>query len=225
MGRKSKVLSEIKLKVVEEYITGVKSMTQIAYELQISYSTIQDWVTKYKIFGVPGLITETSNTCYSAKIRTQAITDYFNGKGSLREICIRYNISSHSILRRWIKQHNCDKIFSSCHNKGAAIMTTGRKTTYDERVEIVAFCIANANDYNLTSNKYKVSYQQVYGWIKKYNTNGYAALVDRRGKHKIYDELNESEKYAIQLKLLEAENKRLKMENDLLKKLEEIERR
>lgn len=104
-------------------------------------------------------------------------------------------------------------------------MTTGRKTTYDERVEIVAFCIANANDYNLTSNKYKVSYQQVYGWIKKYNTNGYAALVDRRGKHKIYDELNESEKYAIQLKLLEAENKRLKMENDLLKKLEEIERR
>ncbi|MBN1045006.1 helix-turn-helix domain-containing protein [Clostridium botulinum] len=61
MGRKSKVLSEIKLNVVEEYIIGIKIMTQIAYELQISYSTVQDWVTKYKIFGAPGLITDTSN--------------------------------------------------------------------------------------------------------------------------------------------------------------------
>ena len=33
-------------------------------------------------------------------------------------------------------------------------MTNGRKTTYEERIEIVAFCIANANDYNLTANKY-----------------------------------------------------------------------
>lgn len=98
MGRKSKVLSEIKVKVVKEYLTGVKSMTQIAYELKINYSTVQDWVTKYEIFGVTGLITETSNVCYSAEIKTQAISDYFNSKGSLREICIRYNISSHCIL-------------------------------------------------------------------------------------------------------------------------------
>ena len=34
-----------------------------------------------------------------------------------------------------------------------------------------------------------------------------------------------SEKIAAQLKLLEAENKRLKMENDFLKKLDEVERR
>ena len=39
-------------------------------------------------------------------------------------------------------------------------MTKGRKTTSDERIEIVSFCIANANDYNLTAENYKVSYQQ-----------------------------------------------------------------
>ena len=37
--------------------------------------------------------------------------------------------------------------------------------------------------------------------------------------------LNESQKLAAQLKLLEAENRRLKLENEFLKKLEEIERR
>ena len=104
-------------------------------------------------------------------------------------------------------------------------MTKGRKTTYEERDDIVSFCIANANDYNLTSNKYDVSYQQVYTWMKKYKKDGYNALVDRRGRHKRIEELSESDKTTAHLKLLKAENKRLKMENDFLKKLKEIERR
>ena len=44
MGRKSKVSSEIKVKVVEEYLAGLKTMSQITYELDINYSTIQEWV-------------------------------------------------------------------------------------------------------------------------------------------------------------------------------------
>lgn len=52
---------------------------------------------------------------------------------------------------------------------------------------------------------------------KKYNKDGYNALVDRRGKNKAFEELSESEKFSSQLKLLEAENRRLKMENDFLK--------
>lgn len=104
-------------------------------------------------------------------------------------------------------------------------MTKGRKTTYEEKVEIVSFCIANSNNYELTANKYNISYQQVYTWVRKYNQKGYNALVDRRGKHRTFEELTESEKLDAQLKLLKAENRRLKMENDFLKKLEEIERR
>ena len=65
----------------------------------------------------------------------------------------------------------------------------------------------------------------IYTWVKKYNKNGYNALVDRRGKNKSFGELTESERFSAQLKLLEAENRRLKIENDFLKKLEEIERR
>lgn len=61
--------------------------------------------------------------------------------------------------------------------------------------------------------------------VKKYKEQGYEALLDRRGKRKNPEKLNESEKSAAQLKLLEAENRRLKMENDFLKKLNEVERR
>ncbi|MBF7807442.1 MULTISPECIES: helix-turn-helix domain-containing protein [Clostridium] len=104
-------------------------------------------------------------------------------------------------------------------------MTNGRKTTYEERIEIVAFCISNNDDYQATADKFNVSYQQVYTWVRKYKANGYEELIDRRGKRKDTDEITESDKLSAQLKLIEAENRRLKMEIDFLKKLKEVERR
>ena len=225
MFKKQKILYEVKVKAVEDYLSGEISIQEIANQLQISRFSIEEWIRKYRAFGANGLKSDIKNKYYPPDIKLQAVTDYINKKGSLYEICIRYKISSHSVLQNWIKQYNGHKIFKSHRNQGDKIMTNGRKTTYEERVEIVSFCIANANDYNLTANKYSVSYQQVYTWVKKYKNNGYDALVDRRGKNKTFEELSESEKFAAQLKLLEAENRRLKMENDFLKKLEEIERR
>ena len=50
-------------------------------------------------------------------------------------------------------------------------------------------------------------------------------LKDGRGRHKSADELSELEKLRAENRLLKAEKKRQQMEIDLLKKLEEIERR
>lgn len=224
MSIKSKVSTEIKVQAVEDYLKGIKSLSEISNELNIYKSAISAWVRKYKTFGKEGLLNKGYNTSYSAQLKTQAVIDYLDGKGSLDDICIKYKISDIGILQQWIKKYNGHKIFKSHSTKGDKLMTNGRKTTYEERIEIVSFCIANAHDYNLTANKFNVSYQQVYTWVKKYNKDGYNALVDRRGKNKSFEELSESEKFSAQLKLLEAENRRLKMENDFLKKLEEIER-
>ena len=225
MSRKSKVSTEIKVQAVEDYLRDIKSLSEISNELNIYKSAISAWVRKYKTFGKEGLLNKGYNTSYSAQLKTQAVIDYLDGKGSLDDICIKYKISDIGILQQWIKKYNGHKIFKSHSTKGDKLMTNGRKTTYEERIEIVSFCIANAHDYNLTANKFNVSYQQVYTWVKKYNKDGYNALVDRRGKNKSFEELSESEKFSAQLKLLEAENRRLKMENDFFKKLEEIERR
>ena len=225
MSRKAKVSTEIKVQAVEDYLRGIKSLSEISNELNIYRSSVSAWVRKYKTFGREGLLNKGYNTSYSAQVKTQAVIDYLEGSGSLDDICIKYKISAIGILQHWIKKYNSHKIFKPHSTKGDKLMTNGRKTTYEERIEIVSFCIANAHDYNLTANKFNVSYQQVYTWVKKYNKDGYNALVDRRGKNKAFEELSESEKFSAQLKLLEAENRRLKMENDFLKKLEEIERR
>ena len=104
-------------------------------------------------------------------------------------------------------------------------MTHGRKTSFEERVEIVQYCIEQQNNYVETARKYKVSYQQVYSWTTKFETQGVEALQDKRGKRNPLEKMSELEKLKAENKLLEAKNKRQQMEIDFLKKLEEIERR
>ena len=104
-------------------------------------------------------------------------------------------------------------------------MTKGRKTTYDERIEIIQYCIEHQNNYNETAVKYKVSYQQVYSWMKKYQTKGIEGLLDKRGKNKAATEMTELEKLRAENKILKAQNRRQELELVFLKKLDEIERR
>ena len=101
-------------------------------------------------------------------------------------------------------------------------MTKGRKTTQEERVEIVAFCIEHRKDYGLTVETYNVSYQQIYAWVKKYEEKGVNGLTDRRGKAKPESELTEEERLRQENKILQAKIKDQEMEIALLKKLREL---
>ena len=104
-------------------------------------------------------------------------------------------------------------------------MTKGRTTTYEERIEIVSYCIEHGNDYAATIEKYGVSYQQIYSWVRKYREKGAEGLLDKRGKRKPASEMTEMEKLRVENRLLEARNRRWETENAILKKLEELEGR
>ena len=104
-------------------------------------------------------------------------------------------------------------------------MTKGRSTNWKERIDIVLYCLSHNKDYQNTSNNYQVSYQQVYQWVKKYEKGGAGALQDRRGRKRALEELSESDRQKFAMKKLEYENERLRAENALLKKLQELEGR
>ena len=142
---------------------------------------------------------------------------------SIGEICRKYKISTNTIFRRWIKWYNGHKEFKERSSaKGEIYMTKGRKTTQEERVEIVAFCIEHGKDYGLTIEIYKVSYQQIYAWVRKYEEKGVRGLIDRRGKAKPESELTEEERLRQENKILQAKIKDQEMEIALLKKLREL---
>ena len=141
----------------------------------------------------------------------------------MREISKKYGIVRCEQLRRWVLWYNGhEEIKGSSRAKGEIYMTKGRKTTQEERAEIVAYCIEHGKDYGLTIETYKVSYQQIYSWVKKYEEKGVNGLTDRRGKTKPESELTEEERLRQENKILQAKIKDQEMEIALLKKLREL---
>ena len=224
MPNKSRLPLEEKVLIVKNYIDGLDSLNGCSKKHGISNETILTWARLYKNRGVEGLMPAVKNRKYSVELKTMAVEDYLSKKGSLLEICDKYDITKHGILQRWILCYNGHGDFKQPKEGSINHMTKGRNTTFDERVEIVGYCISNNKDYGKTAEKYNVSYQQVYVWVKKCEIDGIDGLADRRGKRKDKSSMNEVEKLQAEIKLKDAEVLRLRMENDLLKKLEALER-
>lgn len=98
-------------------------------------------------------------------------------------------------------------------------------TTLEQRIEIVKYCLEHGKDYKGTVAMHGCNYAQLYQWVKKYIKDGENGLIDRRGKRKKEEELTELEKANRRIARLEREKQELFMENELLKKVKELERK
>ncbi len=226
MSGNRNVSPENKLKAVQEYLSGQGSILTIATKYGVTSTPFRKWLAKYKAFGDTAFIRTGTNACYSSEFKQTVVQAYLNGQGSLEELSIKFKIPSHSTVEQWILKYNSSHDELKAYNSGRKlIMTNGRKTTLDERIEIVKYCIEHQNNYTETATKFTVSYQQVYSWCKKYETNGIDGLQDKRGRKKPEDEMSEIEKLRAENKILQAQIRRKELENAFLKKLEEIERR
>jgi hypothetical protein len=68
-----------------------------------------------------------------------------------------------------------------------------RKLTSDQKLEVVKFWLDCKFDYKLTAEHFKLPYDRVYQWVKKYKLNGIDGLQDDRGHHKTEVEMTEEE--------------------------------
>lgn len=165
------------------------------------------------------------NKKYSAELKLQAVEDYLNGGGSYVTVSQKYGLRSKTQLENWVLWYNGHKVFKERRGAGTEIyMTKGRKTTLDERIEIVAYCIEHGKDYPKAIEKYGVSYQQIYSWVRKYEETGIDGLRDGRGRTKPVEEMTDVEKLQAENRLLKAQLRDKEVEMLLLKKLQELER-
>jgi transposase-like protein len=213
-----------KLAIIEELQEGGGTRAEVAQKYNISVNTLVKWRHRFELYGMEGLEIQIRNRRYSAELKVQAVQDYLSGQYSQYEIIDKYKIASRTQLKRWIDKYNGHSSFKSV-NEGVRAMTKGRSTTWQERIDIVLYCMANQNDYRKTADQFQVSYHQVYQWLKKYEDGGQDALQDGRGRKKAAEELTEAEQQKLAMKKLEYENERLKAENAFLKKLQELQRR
>jgi transposase-like protein len=224
LGRKSKHTIEEKLCAVIEYLEGNISMNTIAKQLGINKESFRQWVANYESMGAGAYLTE-QNKHYSKEVKEQAVTAYLAGEGSFMVICKKYKIHSTGQLKTWVKKYNGHEELKGSRSGGTVIMTKGRKTKFEERVEIASHCISHDHNYAETAKEFKVSYQQARNYTVKYEKNGIDALQDNRGKRKSEDSLTELERLRAELKLEKAKREKAEMESSFLKKLDEVERR
>lgn len=222
MSKKSKYTKEQKYEILKELKLNELSVADLCVKFKISHTTVRRWKYLYNKYGIEAL--EENKTCkiYPSKLKEAAVLEYLNGGNSLIDICRKYRISSGSVLERWIKRYNSHNKLKTSEGGGDTVMIKGRKSTLSERIEVAKYCINHNKDYNATSKIYNFSYHQVYRWVKKYEELGEDGLVDLRGKKKL--ELSQEDKIKVEMKELKKSNERLKMENDFLKKLQELER-
>lgn len=225
MRNQSNYSQEEKIIYVQKILNGEESIQHLAKVLECSSFTITLWLNKYQMDGVSGLADTSQNKRYSADLKQSAVNDYLLGLGSYTDICKKYKISSTTQLRKWVLKYNSHEKLKASGTGGTPIMTRGRVTKYEERIEIIKYCIEHERNYAETAEIYHVSYQQVYTWMKKYESKGVEGLLDHRGQKKPESEMSEVEKLRAENRLLKAENKRQEMEMAFLKKLNEIERR
>ena len=224
MSRRSKLTDEECIAAVQDYRGGKGSYRTIARKYGVSEYAIRTLVNRVKADGIDFITTSRTNKKYSAEIKRNAVEEYLTGKLSQFEICEKYKITSRTLLRNWISCYNNGKDFKErTRSERGITMNKGRKTTQEERVEIVAFCVEHGKDYGLAMEKYGVSYQQIYSWVRKYEAKGVEGLTDRRGKAKPEDELTEADRLRMENKILQAKLKDIEMENKLLKKLKELQ--
>jgi len=187
---------------------------------------VKRWKDIYKKDGLKGLEERNNWTHYSKKTKQQAIAAYLNNEGSLIDISNRFGLRSTTQLRDWIKKFQ----YNGGTNKSLAatpsrkqVRNMSRKTTFEERIEIVEYVTAGKHSYNQTSEHFKVSYQQVRSWVLKSKGNGYVALKDGRGRTKPVKEMTEVERLQLENRQLKAKLKEQEVLDLFAKKFRELQ--
>ena len=222
---KGKVTAEERIEAARACLDGRMSMKEAGRRLGVNSATVEIWVTRYEANGPSAFMWSGKRTAYPKELKKAAVEEYLSGGSSLRQLVGKYGLRDTHTLRKWIKVYNSGRDFNR-KAPGGSRMKQGRETTQEERIAIVRACLENDSNFGETAIKYGVSYQQVYTWVKKYRELGEAGLEDRRGK-KIAAQKPRTELEELKIKMaqLEYENYMPRMERDLLKKLDELERR
>ena len=101
-----RILQEVKLQAVKDYISGNGSDLSHANELGVDESVFRRWVNKYKASGESAFIRIGHNQSYSTSFKKCVVEAYLNGEGSYRELAVTYNIPSKIIIRQWVLKYN-----------------------------------------------------------------------------------------------------------------------
>ena len=182
---------------------------------------VRHWFVAYRAYGEARLLCSNSMLCrYSDELKRRGVEEYVAGGFSSLDLAHKYRIHAENTVFKWVRQYNVhEELTDSRPEKGEYLIVKNnkpRKTTRDECIRIVEYCIANAANYSLAAKEFDCSYGRVYFWVKKHKAQGTKGLYNRRGSQRPKDEFTELEKLQAENRLLKAQAKQ-QMDIDFLK--------
>lgn len=158
---------------------------------------------------------------YSFEFKVKVVNEYLNGEGSYPELCRRHNIPDHKQLRRWVATY---KTFGA----NGLIRSRKNKTyTYEFKLHVVELYLTTEMSYQDIALQVGITNPPIVcKWVNDYREVGPDALKPKRkGRPAQMNKTNstkpdkESAKVtdAEELKRLQEENLRLRIENAYLK--------
>lgn len=218
---RAKYTAEQKFELIQKFRDSGLSKRRFERENGLSDSRLSRWREQYRRLGMAGLSEATTAKRYSKEIKLAAVTAYLDGAWSASRVMMHFDIRSITQLQYWVRQYNGNEEMADTPSS-RRVPDMVRKITYEERVEIVEYALAHNRNYSETAEKFDLTYQQVYLWVKKVYADGFPALVDRRGRKKPADEMSDLDKANLRIRQLEAQLKSSEMEVAFAKKLKEI---
>ena len=228
MGRKPKYSKEVKIKACKDYERGHVSFRSISKLIGTTKEVVRRWYLKYKEHGPNAFEASNKNRSYSKKFKLSVINEYTLGKYSLPDLAAKHNIST-GVISGWVNKWYNGIEIKDYDPKGDVYTMKSRKTTFEERLEIVKWVIENNMSYKDAADKYSITYALVYKWTKAYIDKGLEALKYKKRGPKSNFEVDEStltevEKLKLELEKEKALRKRREFELEVLKKKEEFEK-
>ena len=99
----------------------------------------------------------------------------------------------------------------------------GRKVSFEEKKAIVQWTIDHDKNYQAAAEKFDVSYQRLYSWVRKYLKKGdWNALEDLRGKNKDKEPTTELERLRKQNRELKKKQRKQDVQLNYEKRLANI---
>lgn len=149
---------------IEQKLSALRMMEEETYtwkEIQeahdVSKDTLQLWKVKFDTGGIDALKESRTWKHYTKEQKIATVRDCLD---ELTEVGVlsKHQISSRSVLYRWIKKYASHSELTDSRKGMDRAMAKGRKTTFEERIEIVRYCLDNGRNYQRTDEIFAVSF-------------------------------------------------------------------
>ena len=211
MDKRSKFTKEEKIAIVKRYLEGSIGITSLAREVGCSEWLLRQWIHGYEYLKEDYFRDTSKQRSYTTEFKKQAVEYYFKTY-SLRYSACKFGIGK-KVLENWIKAYK-DGTLKDRIPMPEVYAMKGRRTTFEERKEIVHYCLIHDKNYKETAKTYSLPYSRVYSMVNAYIKLGDEGIMDAKTKKEA--------KPLTEVERLQRENERLKKELELEKLKREL---